>query len=395
VHVAGENLCNVGERVGSAQRMGVEGWSRVPWGAVIVALLVAMLIVQLGVETAVFSSGSMLEAKVGKDVSCVVDTQAPPPTARCLELPKYLPRMPDPWPDGRPLLSVMMGVSGTDAGKGLEDEFRRLVKSLLLTASCPFRMVVVADDVMAEAVARVRSELCLDVNAGAGVGQVEIVTQRLTSEMIEKEWRAKDVVVRHHAGPFTQAKYSLETLFPHERAVLSVDTDTIFLDDVCRLWREASFDLAANPEAIVSAAITDLENPTSFLNAGISFMRLDRMRAVGWSSTVLDETKRTPHCLSYDRVEKVYFGDKGDQNFLICAVKNHPQWLVPMRLRWNLTRCKFFEEERPLSSGENLRHGLGVLHFNCAAKPNYFRGELNRLDCLSLNQLQEHRFKGL
>jgi hypothetical protein len=292
----------------------------------------------------------------------------------------------------RPLIAVMMGVSGSDAGKGLSLEYERLVKSLLLTASCAFRMVVVADDTMSAVVEQVRHELCLDVgDVDRAQGRVEIGTQRLTNEQIVAEWAALGVDIRHHAGPFTQAKYSLEKLFPSEDAVLVLDTDMVFFDDVCRLWDESEA-LLHEGEGLVSAVVTGSGNHS--INAGASYMRPDRMREVGWSTAVVEETKNTTGCLEFDAATNTYFGPHGDQNFLICAVQNHPQWFRPMRLRWNLTRCTVFEDVRFGSRGPGMLYSLGAIHNNCRSAPVSFELETFRLDSLSLNQLQEHTYRG-
>jgi hypothetical protein len=292
-----------------------------------------------------------------------------------------------------------MGVSGQDAGVGMEQEFGRLVKSLLLTASCPFRMVVLADSTMQRVVSEVRRELCLDEGVPEGTGRVSIDVLPVSSAGIESMWRELGVVVRHHAGPFTQAKYAMDRYFGEEtKAVLVVDTDFVFFDDVCRLWGEASADLERNKDALVSIEIADesrVDNSNHYLNAGMVYMRLDRMRAAGWSTRVVEETKRTPKCLSRVEGTDLYYGLRGDQNFFYCAVMNHPEWLVPMRKRWNLSRCRDFEGTRFGSRGTSLPHTLGAIHYNCDNRPNHFSLEIVRVDSFSLNQLQEHTYKGV
>jgi lipopolysaccharide biosynthesis glycosyltransferase len=169
---------------------------------------------------------------------------------------------------------------------------------------------------------------------------------------------------RPHVSVVTYYRLNMHTLLPPDiERVIYIDSDTIVVDSLLKLW---NIDIGSNPIAgcadaggITQSIRLNLPSSHNYFNAGVLIFNLAELR----KSKILDDAVEIYHA----REKEIIFQDQDILNILFCD----RTYTLP--LRWNINDFMFtYSDIRPSYKVEDARKAVldpGIIHFSGKIKP--------------------------
>lgn len=240
-----------------------------------------------------------------------------------------------PTPEGIPTLRVLTIVVFN--GGCIFAEYARLLKSLLLCASCHIEMHTVTDSASAKFI-----QLWADrVFAARGFTLTLHVMDRQAVETYLEQRRLRTT---HSSGWVGLSKFFFpDILADLHGEILFVDTDMVFGADPC-LWRSLP---PLSPFGMVIRNGADDHICSCLLQ-----LHLDRMREMNWTSTFLDSLEFWNH--------RLWLADQSLFHLAYQALKHR---VVDFPRSWELSKCHNYEQY--FVPQQERQVFMGIYHGNC------------------------------
>ena len=271
---------------------------------------------------------------------------------------------------------ITIHICSVTAKKTVADEFRLLVKSLILharRADLHFHLIVYEGS--EKTVPNIFSEIdCSFVNVYFDIVYVNL------EEYIKYKLKHK-IHISHESGVYALGKIFMFDIMKHVDTCLLVDTDLVFAVDPFFLWNELK--QKRHLETVIGAA----EDPTVF-NSGVMLQNLDLMRQIQFDRLISLENFCQKSIQENRKIFKCYH----DQDILNKIYKSHSDLFYFFTKSWNLGYCKGQFSKYRFSSFENVTKGLffGAAHFTCMPK-----GFANAITSFAVRFAGQKEYSGL
>jgi lipopolysaccharide biosynthesis glycosyltransferase len=169
---------------------------------------------------------------------------------------------------------------------------------------------------------------------------------------------------RPHVSVVTYYRLNMHTLLPPDiERVIYIDSDTIVVDSLLKLW---NIDIGSKPIAgcadaggTTQSIRLNLPSSHKYFNAGVLIFNLAELR----KSKIMDEAVEVYHA----REKDIIFQDQDILNIIFCD-RTH---ILP--LRWNINDFMFtYSDIRPSYKVDDARKAVldpGIIHFTGRFKP--------------------------
>lgn len=247
-----------------------------------------------------------------------------------------------------------------------------LLKSMILLATAPFRVVFITDDTGKEKLVNLTSSHLMDRSTMLQHVDVRFFANG-TKEIEEQARQSIQWENIHHSGVWSFIKMLLPWIAPEYDRLAIVDTDLVFVTDPIELWREFDPPYQHQRDWLYSFPTNETLKRGSYNISGIrwsvsicsciglleaakirrgtrvfpeAFMAAQRLH--------IKEKKKRNHNLSAHP-----YSENGDQSVYWNMFQLNETWLAPLHERWNRNKCQSY------ANAFSVKKATGMLHQNC------------------------------
>jgi len=247
---------------------------------------------------------------------------------------------------------ITCGTAETDA----INEMSALLKSLLLLASEPVRLIFITDSkgayrlwkTFAQDLVESKRQLWVDIH--------------LLQDSIVDAWASKISLdpVGHHSGRWGTAKLMLPWILKDFNRIVVLDTDMVFVEDPIRLW-ELFED--GEEEWIYKMPVSN-KNHFSKMCSCIVLIKMDLARRKDVFPTLFQQALISGPETWWIAEREHWRPETGDQGLYWLMMKKYPDLFKILPNNWDKDRChKFWGALEPTS-----RDRVSLIHRNCGGQ---------------------------